>query len=124
MKIEQISYMISIGWNLPDIRLLCKQSKEIEKQFVLKKRYDNKYKIVDFSGIDKYYCMVHKRFHNKYRYTNRYGKVIRLETNTFKDCKDNAYSLPQSELFGIQIKKSFNSYSIEKHKKFRGSRKQ
>ena len=124
MKAKQIVYMVSIGWNLSDIRFLCKQSKEIERQLVLKKRYDNKYKIVDFFGIEKYYCIKHKGFHKKYRYTNRYGKVIKLETHSFKKCKDNAYSIPQSEFFAIQIKKSFNSYSIEKHKKISGSRKQ
>ena len=124
MKTEQILYMINIGWNLQEIKDLYKYSKEIERQFVLSKKYDNKYKIIDFSKVIKYYCSNCNRYHRKYRYTKMNGKRIKVETKSFKDCKNTAYTLSDLETFSKKFRKSFNSYSIEKHKKLRGSRKQ
>ena len=124
MKTKQVLYMIKIGWNFQEIRELCQHSKEIERQLVLRKQYDNKYKIVDFSNVIKYYCSKCNCYHRKYRYEQKYGKKIRVKTESFKKCKDTAYTLSDSETFSKQFRKSFNSYSIDKHKKMSGSRKQ
>lgn len=123
MKTSQAVLMINDGWNLNEIRDLMKKSLEMEKQFVRNVQYDNRYKITDFKGIKKYYCMKHNCFHNKYRKTTINGKKEKVKTTSFERCKKHAYQLSDSELFKRSFKKSCNTYSIKSHKKTRGSRK-
>ena len=57
-------------------------------------------KIIDFSGIEKYYCIKHKRFHR------RFGKNGK-KTIVFVDCQEHAYSLSPSEKWKMDFNKSW-----------------
>jgi len=63
-------------------------------------------KITDFSGIESYFCLRHKREHHKYRK----GKL----TKTFKMCKDFAYSLSNTEKFRKSFSRNWNKHSNSK----------
>jgi len=122
MNNKLVIKMINDGWNLNDIRELVNHSKEVEKQLVLNRQYENRHKITDFKGVKKYYCNKHDCFHYKYRNTTVNGKRIQVKTDSFKLCKDNAYKLSDSEMFKRQFKNSLKNYSVKAHKKIIGSR--
>jgi len=44
LKTSQVVQLIKIGWELIDLRELCKQSKEFEKVIVLKRQKNQKVK--------------------------------------------------------------------------------
>ena len=116
--------MVKDGWNMCDIQKLIRESKAFEKELVLNKRYENKHKIINFKGITKYYCFKHECYHYKYRNTNRDGKIVKVKTNSFNKCKNNAYTLSDSETFKVRIKRSLKGYSVNSHKLTVGSKKQ
>lgn len=83
-------------------------------------------KINDLKGINKYYCILHDCFHiRKYKYIiNEHGKRIKTKDTPFFNCKNNAMKLTSSEVFSRKFRKSYNKYSIKKHKETIGSVKQ
>lgn len=124
MNQEKITDMTSIGWNFNEIRDLFKESKRIEQSFVNEKRYENNFKITDFAKVKLYYCSKHHRYHRKYRHTKRNGKMIKVKTVCFERCKNYAYKISKSEKFNKNFNRSLKNYSVDKHKKSVGSRKQ
>ena len=124
MNNKLVIQMVKDGWNIREINDLLVESKRVEKLLADDKRYENKHKIINFKGITKYYCFKHKCYHYKYRNTNRDGKIVKVKTNSFNKCKNNAYTLSDSETFRVQIKRSLKGYSVNSHKLTVGSRKQ
>jgi len=82
-------------------------------------------KIDNLEGINKYYCSEHKKFHiRKFKYKfNKEGLRIKTRDTPFFNCKKFAYKLTSSELFNLQFKRSYQLYTIKKHKESNGSNK-
>lgn len=124
MNNKLVIQMVKDGWNIREINDLLVESKRVEKLLADDKRYENKHKIINFKGITKYYCFKHECYHYKYRNTNRDGKIVKVKTNSFNKCKNNAYTLSDSETFKVRIKRSLKGYSVNSHKLTVGSKKQ
>ncbi len=83
-------------------------------------------KLTSLIDIKCYYCSECKHYHiRKYKYIiNSYGIRIKSKDTPFFNHKDFAYKLTQTELFTLSFNKSLEKYSIKKHKRTIGSRKQ
>ena len=83
-------------------------------------------KIIDFKGINKYFCSNCNHFHiRKYKYKfNEYNERIKTKDTPFFNCQEFGYKLSSSENFNLKMRKSLDNYSIKSHKLTVGSRKQ
>ena len=78
--------------------------------------------ITDFKYLTKYYCTLHNCFHLKFRTETIAGKKKKVPTDSFVLCQEFAVKLSDSELWQMKFRKSFNRYSIKKHKEVIGSK--
>lgn len=121
---KTIIQMVKDGWNFNQIQDLFNESKAKEREFVSEINYFESHRITDFSKINFYYCQKHQCYHQKYRYTKINGKSQKVQTNSFKKCKDFALELNKSEIFNQKFKKSWKKYNKNEHSKRNGSRLQ
>lgn len=63
-------------------------------------------KILDFSGVEYYFCLRHKRNHIRYKK----GK----KTKSFEQCKDFGYSLTNTERFRKSFSRNWIKHSESK----------
>jgi hypothetical protein len=64
-------------------------------------------KIVDFQGINQYYCVKCEKFHKKYYKRNG----AKHKAKPFADHKDYAYKLENYESFRIKFKRQWRNYA-------------
>lgn len=83
-------------------------------------------KINDLKGFNNYYCSECEHTHiRKYKYKiDENGMRIKTKDTPFFNHKEYAWEITASELWQTKMSKSFETYSIKKHKKATGSSKQ
>lgn len=86
----------------------------------------NMKKLTELTGINKYYCMECQSFHyRRYRNViNSDGSITKTKNTPFFNHSEYAYLLDSTELFKLKFKRNFRNYSIDKHQKSNGSKKQ
>jgi len=83
-------------------------------------------KITNLDDIKTYYCSKHNRFHiKKFKYKiDKNNNRIKTKDTPFYNCQEFAMKLTNTELYNKQFNRSYELYSIKKHKESIGSKKQ